>query len=216
MLILLMSLMYIFIIPDDPHNVKLLFKLIPMVLIIGYAFLQFPSKKSMTHWHILTGLFFCMLGDGLLDWFVIGLSAFLSGHVFYLIGFLRKWTFSKVRFAMVVPLAVYAFILGREVIDSLLQGGNNALLAPVLIYIIVISLMAWSAIMSGNVWAIIGSLLFLVSDSILSWNMFVANVAFSDPLIMTTYYSAQFLIARSIRSFSSDPKTAVIKTDAPM
>jgi alkenylglycerophosphocholine/alkenylglycerophosphoethanolamine hydrolase len=211
-----MSLLYIFIIPDDPHNGKLLFKLIPMVLIICYAFFQFPSKKSITHWIILAGLFFCMLGDGLLEWFVIGLSAFLIGHVFYMIGFLRKWAFSKVRFAMIVPLLVYAFILGREVIESLLQDGNNALVLPVLIYIIVISLMACSAIMTGNLWAITGSLLFLVSDSVLAWNMFVANVSFSDPLIMTTYYSAQFLIARSIRTFASDHVTAIIKTDTPI
>ncbi|WP_311280639.1 hypothetical protein [Peribacillus simplex] len=34
-----------------------------------------------------------MLGDGLLIWFVLGLSAFLIGHLFYISAFFRLWTF---------------------------------------------------------------------------------------------------------------------------
>jgi len=212
-LILLTGLLYIFIIPDNPHAVKILFKLIPMLLIICYAYLQFPSKKSMTPWIILIGLCFCMFGDGLLRWFVVGLSAFLIGHLFYLTGFLRRWHFSKARLAMIVPLALYAFIISREIVAALLRDGNNALVIPVLLYITVISCMAWAAIMTGNKWAIIGSLLFVVSDSILSWNMFVSTVPFSGPLIMTTYYTAQFLIARSIRSLVIDNSQTVVRTN---
>jgi uncharacterized membrane protein YhhN len=184
-----------------------------MLLIIGYAYTQFPSKKSITPWMILIGLFFCMLGDGLLSWFVMGLSAFLVGHLFYLAGFLSRWNFSKTRCAMIITLALYAFILGKEIIAALHRDGNAALIGPVLIYIIVISLMAWAAIMTGNKWAIIGSILFVVSDSILSWNMFVSDVAFSGPLIMTTYYTAQFLIARSLRTFATDTSQTIIRTN---
>ncbi|MGE8204822.1 lysoplasmalogenase [Heyndrickxia sp. NPDC080065] len=193
-----MSILYIFFIPDHPLMVKLLFKLIPMWLIIYYAYRQFPYKKLLTHWIMLTGLFFCMLGDGLLHWFVIGLSAFLIGHLFYLAGFLSRWSFSKIRFVMILPIGIYASIMGKELISALSRDGSDSLIVPVLAYVTVISLMAWSAIMTGNKWAIIGSLLFVISDSILSWNMFISNISFSGPLIMTTYYTAQFLIAHSI------------------
>ncbi|MEI0736025.1 lysoplasmalogenase family protein [Paenibacillus sp. JTLBN-2024] len=44
-----------------------------------------------------------------------------------------------------------------------------------------------------------GALLFIASDSFLSWNMFVSDIAYSDVLIMGTYYVAQFLLAGSIR-----------------
>ncbi|MNL83390.1 YhhN-like protein [compost metagenome] len=67
-------------------------------------------------------------------------------------------------------------------------------------YVTVISLMAWSAIMSGNKLAIAGSLLSVVSDSVLSWNMFVSDVTYAGPIIMLTYYSAQYLIARSLQT----------------
>lgn len=204
-LILFMSILYIFIIPKDALAVKLLFKLIPMWLIIYYAYLQAPAKKLLTHWLLLIGLFFCMLGDGfLVYWFVVGLSAFLIGHLFYFAGFLSRWNFSKIRFATIVPIAIYGYFFGKEIISALTLDGNDSLVLPVLFYIIVISLMAWSAFMTGNKWAIVGSILFVISDSILSWNMFVSDIPYSGILIMTTYYSAQFLIANSIRSIASE------------
>ncbi len=217
LLILLMGILYIFFIPESPFAVKILFKLIPMMLIIAYAYLQFSSKKLMTPWIIVVGLFFCMLGDGLLHWFVVGLSAFLMGHLFYLSGFLSRWNFSKMRFVMIIPIAVYAFMMGREIISALQRDGEVTLVIPVLIYLIVISMMAWTAIMTGNKWAIIGSLLFVVSDSILSWNMFVSDIAFSGQLIMITYYTAQFLIARSIRGLAKeDTKQIGAGTEVPL
>ncbi|XKF67494.1 lysoplasmalogenase [Virgibacillus necropolis] len=202
-LILAMSLIYIVLVPQEPLGLKLLFKLIPMVLIIIYATRQLPRKKSITHWLILTGLFFCMIGDATLHWFVIGLSAFLIGHVFYMAGFFTQWKFSKIRFAMIIPIVVYGFFMGLKLVDALNRDGNEELLVPVLLYIIVISLMAWSAILTGNKWAILGSLLFVVSDSILSWNMFITQVNYSGLLIMTTYYGAQFLIAHSLGTIAT-------------
>jgi alkenylglycerophosphocholine hydrolase len=38
--ILIMSLLYIFIIPSEPVPVKLLFKIVPMILIIMYVLVQ--------------------------------------------------------------------------------------------------------------------------------------------------------------------------------
>lgn len=78
----------------------------------------------------------------------------------------------------------------------------TGLVIPVMIYVTVISLMLWSAMMTGSVWAMIGSLLFVISDSILAWNMFIEDIPDAGVLIMTTYYAAQFMIARSIGSFT--------------
>ncbi|MGF7047924.1 putative membrane protein YhhN [Paenibacillus sp. DS2015] len=201
-----MSLLYIFFIPSDPHAVKLLFKLIPMWLIIVYAYLQIPSMRERSHWVLFIGLFFCMLGDGLLGSFVVGLSAFLIGHLFYMTGFFSRWHYSRIRFATVVPIALYCSFMGRELIYALIRNNNESLIVPVLLYVIVISLMTWSAIMTGRKWAIIGSLLFAISDSILSWNLFVSDISFSGPLVMTTYYAAQFCIAYSIRTIADQSK----------
>ena len=93
--------------------------------------------------------------------------------------------------------------MGARLMEALQETGDNALILPVLFYIFAIMLMTWSAIMSGNRGLIIGSLLFVVSDSVLAWNMFVTPVSFSHLAIMSAYYGAQFFIAHSVASFQA-------------
>nr|WP_042354145.1 lysoplasmalogenase [Bacillus rubiinfantis] len=201
--ILFMSLLYIFVIPSQPIGLKIFFKLIPMILIIRYAYLSISQNKTPFSRLILIGLIFSMCGDGLIYWFVAGLSSFLLGHIFYGFGFVKKWNFSMIRFLTVFLIATYAFLIGSAIITALQQHGNTDLIIPVIAYMVVISSMAWLAIMTGNKWASAGSILFVISDSILAWNMFVSPITYSDTLIMVTYYTAQFLIAHSLRSFHS-------------
>ena len=210
-LILVMSIIYIFFIPAEPFGIKLLFKLIPMWLIIYFAYLQQPAGERNNKGLILTGLFFCMLGDGLLHWFIVGLSFFLIGHLIYIAGFLKKWNFSKLRLLSILPLLVFDFIMGQKLINALQDAGNDGLIIPVVIYIGAISFMAWAAFMTGNLYAIIGSLLFVISDTILSWNMFISNVPNSHFLIMSTYYAAQYAIASSISKTSG--QTTSLRTN---
>lgn len=93
--------------------------------------------------------------------------------------------------------------MGYHVIAALRQNHMDTLVVPVLMYIVIISQMSWTGFLSHNIWVIIGSILFVLSDSILSWNMFVSEIPHSDILIMTTYYIEQFLIAHSLRFFPS-------------
>ena len=209
LIILIMSLLYVFFIPSEPLVMKLLFKLIPMWLIILFAYRQFPPNRSRIHYLLLTGLFFCMIGDGTLIWFVVGLSAFLIGHLFYTAGFVGQWRYSALSLLSIVPIAVYSVWMGIQLVSSLKSNGEQALIIPVIAYIAVISFMLWTAIMTGNRYAMVGSLLFVISDSILSWNMFVADIRFSNIWIMTTYYAAQFLIASSIPAFDSPQAKAL-------
>lgn len=198
--ILLMGFLYIFILPEEPVLVNILFKIIPMLLIIFYAFLNKGAGSGKYSIIILIGLFFCMLGDGLIYWFVIGLTAFLIGHLFYIGGFLNQWTFSLMRFLSIIPIAVYALIIGSRLVTSIQNNGEHGLIIPVILYVTVISIMFWSAVMTGNKSAIIGSTFFILSDSVLGWNKFVSEIPFSGEIIMVTYYTAQYLIAKSISS----------------
>lgn len=200
-LILAMSILYIFFIPDDPLWFKLIFKLIPMILIFLYAVLRLPKQKLKIQWLILTGLVFCAIGDATLHWFVIGLSAFLIGHLFYTAAFLSQWKFNRYRILTILPLIFYGFIMGSRLVEALEVSGDTLLIVPVLLYISAIMLMVWAAVMTGNRWLITGSLLFVASDSVLAWNMFVSPVEYSHLLIMSTYYGAQFFIAHSVASF---------------
>jgi alkenylglycerophosphocholine hydrolase len=198
LLILFFSVLYIFFAPSEPLYLKYLLKLIPMWLIIYYAFSQKPFLKTSYRVLILIGLFFCMIGDGSLIWFVVGLSAFLIGHLFYTAGFIANWNFSPVRVISILPIAIYAFFMCSNLVNSLNESGQENLIIPVIAYTVAISTMVFTAIMTGNKWAIIGSILFIISDSILSWDLFVKSIQYNHQLIMSTYYCAQFLIAKSI------------------
>lgn len=199
--IVLTGVGYIAAAPDEPLALSLLFKAVPMVLIILYAIALLPAEKRPIHVLLPVGLGFAVVGDVTLHWFLVGLTAFLVAHLFYLAGFLTRVRATAGRVAAVVPLALFGFLIGIELLNGVRASGDTELLLPVAVYILVILAMAWVAILTGNRWAAVGSLLFVASDTILAWNMFVENVAYSGALVMTTYYGAQLLIARSLAEF---------------
>lgn len=204
--ILLTGLLFIFVIPQENDYIRLVFKLLPMVLILFYAYQkQNPYHTIMHERLLLAGLFVCMLGDAFIIFsFLFGLVAFLIGHIFYIPAFIKQWNYSLKRSLTIIPLVLYSCLLGYKITSALIAADNTLFIIPVIIYIIVISIMGWSAIMSGNKWAIIGSLFFIISDSILSWNMFVSSINHSSVWIMLTYYVAQFLIAHSLSQSSNN------------
>jgi uncharacterized membrane protein YhhN len=64
------------------------------------------------------------------------------------------------------------------------------MIAPVAVYIAVIAAMVVSAIAGGSAWGIAGAVLFLVSDSLIAENRFVAPRAWAPIAVMVTYHLA--------------------------
>lgn len=195
LLIVIMGVYYIW------FNHSMLFKLIPMALIIFYALTNLFEQTERKSYHIITivGLLFCISGDYLLQWFVIGLFTFLCGHIFYIISF-RKQIKAYSPDAFRIIIIIYAIIMMAIMTVALINKQEYVLIAPVIIYTTIIALMAFTAWKTKNRWLIIGSILFLVSDSILALNKFVIDVPFSSALIMVTYYGANYFIATSLKS----------------
>lgn len=210
-MILTLAILYIFIVPDEPFLFKLFFKLLPMVMIIFYGFRLMPKKKKMVHWAVMLGLLFSIIGDAVIHWFVIGLTAFFFAHVCYTIGFFSVKTpkLSKMQIILVLPLVLYALIFSFLLLPTLKESGNASLMIPVVAYIMMISLMFIAAICSGNKFASFGAFLFIISDSLLAWNKFVSPVVFADALIMFSYYGAQLLIAISLYSLIETKRTII-------
>lgn len=191
--IIIMGSLYIFVWD------AMIFKLIPMVLIIVYGILQLPKKKELHHYLVVIGLLFCMLGDYSLQWFIIGLFSFLIGHIFYIFAFNLRRNKGESSKLMGLIISTYAIIMAIILVMSLIDDQKGGLILPVILYIVVISLMGWMAWLTKNIWIMIGSLCFMLSDSILAWNMFVTSIDASSLLIMSTYYGAQFCFSRSLR-----------------
>ncbi len=176
-----------------------------LVLLFYYAIntRKFASAKYL----IISALVFSWLGDVLLlldkefkTFFIYGLSAFLVAHIFYIFYF---WKIRKLNNIANLPNAlIFAGIAAYTVaLFVFVAPGAQNLLVPVAVYALVISIMSaasWTAFdlpkqTFGKI-CVAGTFLFLVSDSILAINRFVASFTFAPVLIMLTYALAQLLI----------------------
>jgi uncharacterized membrane protein YhhN len=150
------------------------------------------------------GLLASAVGDVCLVWperFTRGLASFLVAHCLYLAAFASGAAAGGVAWPWLAGIALVAVALLARLWPHL--GGVRV---PVLVYITVIALMAWTAARraaapatpapSGTL-ALAGSLLFMSSDAVLALDRFARRFRASHALVMVTYYAAQTLIAAS-------------------
>ncbi|GLQ05798.1 lysoplasmalogenase [Sneathiella chinensis] len=132
------------------------------------------------------------------DFFVHGLGSFLIAHLIYISIFAhaRDWSPQT----KVHNLLSVLVILGGFAITGLLWPHLGPLKAPVVVYVIVICLMAISAIFStfADRWIIAGALSFVISDSLIAINKFLTPFDAAGPLIWITYMGAQYMLAYAI------------------
>jgi len=159
----------------------------------------------------LAGLACSLAGDVFLmlpgeRFFRPGLGAFLLAHLCYVAGLNRTpplWP----TWAMLGAPAVLGIVLYRRIAAGLRRQGKGALLVPVAVYSLVLSLMLfsawstllrpeWSALRKGLVVA--GGSLFYASDAMLAWDRFVSPIPGGRVPIMVTYHLAQAALAASI------------------
>lgn len=130
---------------------------------------------------------------------LIGLSAFLLGHVFYIALFAGQMTAYPV--VETLLLAVCAATLFLLVLRSLLSRMGNMLL-PGVAYLAVLMVMVFFAALSGLTLPtpprILGALLFLLSDYILARSILVQKGRYTDLIVMFTYLCAQFSLVCSV------------------
>ncbi|MBM7587147.1 putative membrane protein YhhN [Bacillus pakistanensis] len=175
-------------------------KPLTMALIIWFALLTDGFTSSYGVW-IVIGLCFSVCGDVFLmlpsDRFLQGLISFFIAHICYIAAILTETGGSPsiVSTTILLILAVlYFFILKPGIIK---QSGKTMLL-PVVLYIAVISLMLWEAVGIGQGIVFSAALLFYISDAVLAWDRFVRPFRLGHPIVMVTYFSAQYLFAYSI------------------
>jgi len=149
---------------------------------------------------IVLGLIFSLAGDVFLmlpsDRFLPGLVSFLIAHLLYIAAF------SGVDGFQLSPLPLAPFALASAVLLRLLWPHLARMKLPVLFYVGVIVTMGWQAAaqwsLVAETWALLallGAILFTISDAALALNRFRAPFASAQATILTTYYLAQWLIA---------------------
>jgi len=175
-----------------------LFKPLTTALILTFAITgdSAPAYRFL----ISLGLLFSLAGDVFLmlpkDRFVAGLVSFLAAHLLYVAAF----RFGGVGFTW-APALLYALYAAALLHVLLPRVGR--LKVPVLVYALALTAMAWIAAERaiaghpGGWLTAVGAALFVVSDSALAINRFVRPFRAAQPLVLSTYFAAQALIAFS-------------------
>ena len=168
---------------------------------------------------IVAALLFSTAGDVLLLfaggaggalYFLLGLSAFLLAHLFYIAAFVRlsrgKKGFLRANTFYLLPFLLYLGAL----LFILYPGIPGGMKVPVILYGCVITGMAlsvmnlrglilpraWTSLMSGAV-------LFVLSDSLIALNKFGFPLGSASVLIMITYVIGQYLLIRGAKLCSA-------------
>lgn len=126
--------------------------------------------------------------------FVPGLASFLLAHLVYLWQFVARRP-RPMRLPVLRRLVALGILAGITIMLALLTPGLGKLLAPVYAYIAAIAAMALAATaLPGRPLVMLGAISFMVSDSLIALDKFVAPIPFVGPAIWITYVAAQLMI----------------------
>lgn len=166
------------------------------------------GNLSINLW-IIAGIFGGFAGDvclmmpdpkGTKKFFKIGLISFLFGHIFYIVAFIQAaMGFSDYKWWSIL-LAIPYILIGAFTYPRLIKH-TGKMTIPVTIYLIVIVLMGVSTTFLwgsraplGVGLAMIGALIFMISDTINAFNKFAQEIPYERLLTMSTYLLGQFLL----------------------
>ncbi|HET8930222.1 MAG TPA: lysoplasmalogenase, partial [Acidimicrobiales bacterium] len=181
---------------NDRKSIRYVTKPLTLVLLIGVAVTLDPTVSSAIHWWMVAGLVLSLAGDIFLllseKWFLAGLGSFLLGHIAYVVGLQLAPTslgWSLVGLAVVL---VSVIVVGRLMLQRVDLNEAKGLIGPVIAYVIIISAMVVSAFGTAAIFAIVGALLFYISDGTLAWNRFAEKRRWGPLSVMVTYHLGQF------------------------
>lgn len=156
------------------------------------------------------GLLFSLAGDVFLllrsRFFIAGLLSFLVAHILYFIGFnfgalkLNGWGLVPLLLLIGFVILAYPRIVGG--VRRRLE--HRRLWLPVLLYMVTITIMLFSAMMTwfrdqwtseSALFVSLGALLFTISDTLLATGRFLRPVTYGNFLVMFTYHLGQLGIA---------------------
>jgi uncharacterized membrane protein YhhN len=169
------------------------------ILVLATAVLFGGAVNGPVRWLLLTALLFSAAGDVFLaldinggdKFFIAGLGSFLIGHIFYSLTFLQSVAFHTASLIPIFLICILAIALAWQIWPNL-----GSLKIPVSLYILVSMVMGISASVHFPLsWTlIIGSIIFMLSDSVIAVQKFWRPVPYRDFLVMSSYYLAQFLL----------------------
>lgn len=160
-----------------------------------------PLDDTTRATFIVAGLVLGAIGDVVLmaradAAFLVGLGAFLVGHVAYVVAFAADQGAS----GLVAVGAAVAVVLGAGSLRWLWHRLAGPFRAAVPVYVVVIAVMVALAIGAARSHPVtaVGAVLFAVSDLLVARERFVSSSRWNPVVGLPLYYAGQFLIAVSV------------------
>lgn len=165
-----------------------------MLALIAAALFIDMEPTSLRPW-IVAALAAGLVGDVMLlpdvDRFLAGLSAFLIGHLAYVVAFAVIWDPGWLVAAGIIALILMLTTFGIPILHSV---RSSAMFVPVFAYITVSAAVVLVAAETGRWVMFAGALTFAASDSILGHGRFVDKAANHRTLVHITYHMGQAAI----------------------
>jgi len=187
---------------EDEKNRKI-WKVFPAFVLSIFLMITFPNYP-LVYFAVLLGFF----GDLLLIWernkvvFIVGGVCFFIGHLLYLLEiiFISNLNLLWYGYLGLVLGFVIFFILLFIILRKKIGGTIMVLLASAYFYILILNfvLSVIALITTKNYYLIsvsIGYLMFIVSDTLLSYKLFIKEYKMDDFYIMSAYLLAQLFIS---------------------
>jgi uncharacterized membrane protein YhhN len=174
-------------------SLEYLCKPLASVAFLGAAIAILNADGVSQTWRVIA-LVFCLLGDVFLmlprDAFVPGLASFAVAQICFAVSlFTQDATLTRLIVGLIIVVPTTLF-LARRFVKSISTSGHKELVVPVVVYMMVIAVMAVSAMAGGTALGIVGALFFMLSDSLIAEHRFVKERAWQPVGIMVTYHLA--------------------------
>jgi uncharacterized membrane protein YhhN len=178
-------------------------RIVTKLLLMPILIIAYMNGSSFHNILIVIALIFGFLGDTFLIgdgiFFTLGLISFLLGHIFYISAFLSPVSLSK------TPIYIYIFLLPYLIYGLIIYNKLSPFMKSIklmgFLYFIVLIFMSFSSVLriytvhGYQFWfPLIGSILFVISDTVLAFNEFKSRTIFREIIVMFTYIMAQLLI----------------------
>lgn len=166
---------------------------------IFFAVIGLLLYKGLKEYLIILALIFSGAGDlsGVAGQLILQMSFFAIAHILYITAFLQKARFSIA--GIVTSVLIVGFVLFYTIFITI-KVHDNELYAPV-IYSIVISVMCASSFLYNWQYRTlfrIGAVLFILSDGMIAWRMYMGSFPYMSLAIMASYYLAQYLFTNGV------------------
>ena len=195
------------------ENISLEYMVKPLIMIwMAAYFVIFREKKTFTI-PVLLAFFFSWVGDNFLMFsernelfFYAGVGGFFFAQLAYIYTFAKYNENGGKGFLQKHRITGFLFIAYVAGIYYFLYPNLEGLMRPI-IFIYALSLIGMSMIAlnrlgrvnySSYILVFIGSVLFVISDSLLALDKFYTEISMAGFWIMLTYISAQYLIMRGL------------------